>query len=725
MMNGFNPLANINKEVEDFEDFVQDFAAKMDEIVSGDWNYKQESNYSSSKKILKENTISTPPLQFPPAAELSKEPLITRITSVKSGGKIDYSEWDQLKDDDADGDKDLTQEATVKAVKEVVPIHQNAVSEQVQNLRKAGNAAFKVFDYKKAKTCYSEAINVYLAPNILERKVEGVLSFLDKLVQPVPAPVPVAIYINRALCCINLSEFREGLQDCESALLVEPENVKALYRKYQCLRGLNDFSRAVESLEKCISLTNDSLENQKLVSLTVLKSCLSQVVLLAKDKEKATALLGTASDIQQALIPILESLKSRDQSTKELAQISLLFASFPDSLHIFRELGGFGIISKTEFPSRSWSLLIRESCQGTPENIRDLSQYIVNVVDSICIIGEIENDLAAVLDDILQLLFLNEPLRIAIIEKSKNPNLGPLLEKCLQNSTISIKTKSSIFCWLSFVIESKSFVKVFKVLNISLELAVSYAISNFNQLDLEAVRFFFRLSLSRETIVQRSLEPFCSMIVQTLFMAAINKKSSCVAMDELSTIYNLANNVNRDCINHDFISFLCKTGHEDAMKIKILAKIIGKCDRGMVQIVVDNLDWQKLRGAVDLAEESASDLAQVLAVVLKCDPKTYCTTFESVLPVLLRILKMSNNLRPRLIGNTALALGEFADFDSFREKMLDLGAMEIVIEHLRVAKERSVQKNLAIVCAKLCKNSNGLEVARSMQAIPLIASFRL
>ena len=57
--------------------------------------------------------------------------------------------------------------------------------------------------------------------------------------------------------------------------------------------------------------------------------------------------------------------------------------------------------------------------------------------------------------------------------------------------------------------------------------------------------------------------------------------------------------------------------------------------------------------------------------------------------------------------------------------MLDLGAMEIVIEHLRVAKERSVQKNLAIVCAKLCKNSNGLEVARSMQAIPLIASFRL
>jgi hypothetical protein len=56
--------------------------------------------------------------------------------------------------------------------------------------------------------------------------------------------------------------------------------------------------------------------------------------------------------------------------------------------------------------------------------------------------------------------------------------------------------------------------------------------------------------------------------------------------------------------------------------------------------------------------------------------------------------------------------------------MVKSGTVEIIINLLRIAKVKYVQKNLAICCARLCKNQKGLEVARSLDAIALIYSLQ-
>lgn len=60
--------------------------------------------------------------------------------------------------------------------------------------------------------------------------------------------------------------------------------------------------------------------------------------------------------------------------------------------------------------------------------------------------------------------------------------------------------------------------------------------------------------------------------------------------------------------------------------------------------------------------------------------------------------------------------------DDIAQKLVRMGVVELVIYHLRAAKEQAVQKNLAICCAKLCKIPKGLEIARSLQALSLLSS---
>ena len=62
--------------------------------------------------------------------------------------------------------------------------------------------------------------------------------------------------------------------------------------------------------------------------------------------------------------------------------------------------------------------------------------------------------------------------------------------------------------------------------------------------------------------------------------------------------------------------------------------------------------------------------------------------------------------------------------DLYRDSMIKAGTVEIIIHNLRLSKVNIVQKNLAICCARLCQNQKGLEIARSMEAIALIASLQ-
>ncbi|XP_053571893.1 sperm-associated antigen 1 [Bombina bombina] len=72
-----------------------------------------------------------------------------------------------------------------------------------------------------------------------------------------------ALYTNRALCYLKLSQYEEARQDCECALQREASNIKALYRRAQAYRGLENYQACATDLQKVISIDPTISEAKK------------------------------------------------------------------------------------------------------------------------------------------------------------------------------------------------------------------------------------------------------------------------------------------------------------------------------------------------------------------------------------------------------------------------------------------------------------------------------
>ncbi|XP_015782732.1 peptidyl-prolyl cis-trans isomerase D [Tetranychus urticae] len=61
--------------------------------------------------------------------------------------------------------------------------------------------------------------------------------------------------LNSTACKIKLKRYNEALIDCDEALDLEPENIKALFRKGQALHGIRDYEAALKSLKRAQKLS--------------------------------------------------------------------------------------------------------------------------------------------------------------------------------------------------------------------------------------------------------------------------------------------------------------------------------------------------------------------------------------------------------------------------------------------------------------------------------------
>jgi tetratricopeptide (TPR) repeat protein len=61
------------------------------------------------------------------------------------------------------------------------------------------------------------------------------------------------MYNNIALCHLKRSEFQEGLYYLNLCLDLEPNNVKALYRKAQVYLNLKHYSKAISLLQESLA----------------------------------------------------------------------------------------------------------------------------------------------------------------------------------------------------------------------------------------------------------------------------------------------------------------------------------------------------------------------------------------------------------------------------------------------------------------------------------------
>jgi len=171
-------------------------------------------------------------------------------------------------------------------------------------LKNEGNAFFQKAEYKKALDKYHRA-NLYLkgfnvggdgkANNSFTQMASaGSVKLSDQQTQEIKT-LSVAVFLNMAACHLKVNNAERALDDCNNAINLEPNNVKALFRRGQAYLLQRDTDRAREDLEKALKLSPTDKAIQQ--ELRKLKDMEKQQ--LAKQKKAFAGIFDRASAEEQ------------------------------------------------------------------------------------------------------------------------------------------------------------------------------------------------------------------------------------------------------------------------------------------------------------------------------------------------------------------------------------------------------------------------------------------
>ncbi|CAH8581453.1 unnamed protein product [Schistosoma curassoni] len=150
--------------------------------------------------------------------------------------------------------------------------------------------------YKRAKNLlkYKEEGNTFIHDHKYSQALEAYTKALE--VDPSHDMINAKLYCNRACALFYLDRFDEALNDCDNAISLEPNYLKARIRRARCYSSLEEYEKAVEEWTAVVKL-DGSQENKK--SLQAAKSALS---VSQRDYYKILGLKKNASsdDIKQA-----------------------------------------------------------------------------------------------------------------------------------------------------------------------------------------------------------------------------------------------------------------------------------------------------------------------------------------------------------------------------------------------------------------------------------------
>ncbi|XP_075444586.1 sperm-associated antigen 1 [Ascaphus truei] len=107
------------------------------------------------------------------------------------------------------------------------------------SLKQEGNEHVKKGQYREAEKKYTECLKLN--------------------------PEECSVYTNRALCYLKLSQYEEARHDSDCALQRDALNIKALYRRAQAHRGLENYHDCASDLKKMISVDPSVTEAKKLL----------------------------------------------------------------------------------------------------------------------------------------------------------------------------------------------------------------------------------------------------------------------------------------------------------------------------------------------------------------------------------------------------------------------------------------------------------------------------
>ncbi|KAI9737460.1 MAG: hypothetical protein M1834_009615 [Cirrosporium novae-zelandiae] len=195
--------------------------------------------------------------------------------------------------------------------------YEGTKAEIAQDFREQGNEQAKAKQWKDAKEFYTKAIAV------LTKKIKNGEESKQETANENEELDPEeekkkektheeACYINRALCNLELKNYRSCTLDCAAALRLNPENVKAFYRSSLALLALDKIEEAMDACTRGLKIDpkNTALKNTE-SKILARKSTLDAIATRKKAEQdrarKEALLLSTA-------------LRARNIKTKKTAQ---------------------------------------------------------------------------------------------------------------------------------------------------------------------------------------------------------------------------------------------------------------------------------------------------------------------------------------------------------------------------------------------------------------------
>jgi len=75
--------------------------------------------------------------------------------------------------------------------------------------------------------------------------------------------VKLPCYLNIAACKIKLGDYQDAIKNCDDVLKVQPDNVKALFRKGQAFNCIDNWEESTKALTRTLELEPQNVDAKK------------------------------------------------------------------------------------------------------------------------------------------------------------------------------------------------------------------------------------------------------------------------------------------------------------------------------------------------------------------------------------------------------------------------------------------------------------------------------
>lgn len=187
-----------------------------------------------------------------------------------------------------------TDTAELDALKSIT--YEGEPHEIAENFKNQGNDCYKQKNYKDAIEYYTQAIAVD-ASSSSNKKIDDLTEKEKEL--ELLKPIKVACYSNRAACNLEVKNYRRCINDCKSALLLDPSHTKSTYRAGKAYLATDHIGEAVQILEYGKTLFPESSDGKKPLQLQAIETLLESVLKRQKTLEELQAKRKAAGELKE------------------------------------------------------------------------------------------------------------------------------------------------------------------------------------------------------------------------------------------------------------------------------------------------------------------------------------------------------------------------------------------------------------------------------------------